>query len=116
MSVLPIRRPKSCQSSSGNCYRETCRTEIDGIPLELARRVERSESGRYDGSLFLVRAAGSDVEAQRVVRIATALEKKLPKLTDCAALGDTTFLILEWSDISLSNEVVISHALEKALA
>ena len=46
----------------------------------------------------------------------TALDKKLPKLGDCAALGDTTFLILEWSDIALSNHIVIARALEAALA
>ena len=32
------------------------------------------------------------------------------------AEGDTTFLILEWSDISLSNQIVIAEALETALA
>lgn len=91
-------------------------TEIDGIQLELSLRVHWSEGGRHDGALFLARSAGSDVESQRLVRMRTALEKKLPKLSDCAALGDTTFLILEWSDIALSNHIVIAQALEAALA
>jgi hypothetical protein len=46
----------------------------------------------------------------------TALEKKLPKLGLCAAEGDTTFLILEWSDIALTNNIVLARALEAALA
>lgn len=91
-------------------------TEIDGIRLELSLRVHWSESGRHDGALFLARAVGADVEGQRLVRMRTALDKKLPKLSDCAALGDTTFLILEWSDIALSNHIVIARALEAALA
>ena len=91
-------------------------TEIDGIQLELSLRVHWSEKGHHDGALFLARAAGTDVESQRLVRMRTALDKKLPKLGDCAALGDTTFLILEWSDIALSNHIVIARALEAALA
>lgn len=90
-------------------------TEIDGIRLELSLRVHWSERGDHDGALFLARTAGSDVESQRLVRMRTALDKKLPKLSDCAALGDTTLLILEWSDIALSNHIVIARALEAAL-
>lgn len=89
---------------------------IDGIPLELSLRVHWSEDGRHDGALFLSRSAGDDLEDQRLVRMRTALKKKLPKLRDCAELGDTTFLILEWSDIALSNQIVIAEALEAALA
>lgn len=90
--------------------------EIDGVQLELSLRVHWSERGHHDGALFLARTAGTDVEVQRLVRMRTTLDKKLPKLSDCAALGDTTFLILEWSDIALSNHIVIALALEAALA
>ena len=89
---------------------------VDGIPLTLSLRVHWSESGRHDGALFLSRKAGVDIEEQRLIRMRTALDKKLPKLTECTVLGDTTFLILEWSDIALSNHVVIGRALEAALA
>lgn len=97
-------------------YRGTRAIEIDGIPLELSLRVHWSERGHHDGALFLARTVGEDVESQRLVRMHTALDKKLPKLSRCAADGDTTFLILEWSDIALSNHIVIARALEAALA
>lgn len=96
-------------------FRGTRNTVIENIPLELSMRVHWSDSGRHDGALFLARNAGNDVEDRRLVRIRTALEKKLPKLNDCSELGDTTFLILEWSDIALSNHIVIARALEAAL-
>lgn len=97
-------------------YRGTRTAEIDGIPLELSLRVHWSERGYHDGALFLARNAGDDVEGLRLLRMRTALEKKLPKLGLCAAEGDTTFLILEWSDIALTNHIVLARALEAALA
>jgi hypothetical protein len=90
--------------------------EIEGIPLTLSLRVHWSESGRHDGALFLARTAGEDIEEQRLARMRTALAKKLPKLRQCRELGDTTFLILEWLDIALSNQVFIATALEAALS
>jgi hypothetical protein len=97
-------------------YRGTRSTEIEGISMRLSLQVHWSEGGHHDGALFISRTVGEDVESQRRVRMSTALEKKLPKLSRCAAEGDTTFLILEWSDIALSNEIVVAQALEKALA
>ncbi len=97
-------------------YRGTRTTEIEGIPMELSLRVHWSETDRHDGALFLSRAVGEDVEQLRLVRVKTALNKKLPKLCACADDGDTTFLILEWSDIALSNHIVIAEALDAALA
>lgn len=90
--------------------------EIEGIPLKLTLRVHWNESGRHDGALFLSRTVGKDIEHLRLERMRTALKKKLPKLHDCAQEGDTTFLILEWSDIALSNHIFIAEALEAALA
>lgn len=97
-------------------YNGTRTTVIEGITLNLALRVHWSEDGRHDGALFLARAVGVDVEDLRLVRMKIALDKKLPKLRDCALMGDTTFLILEWSDIALSNHIVIAEALDAALA
>jgi hypothetical protein len=97
-------------------YRGTRTTEIDGIQLELSLRIHWSESGHHDGSLLLVRNAGNDVERLRLDRMRTALARKLPKLRECAELGDTTFLVLEWSDVALSNHIVIAEALQAALA
>jgi hypothetical protein len=85
-------------------------------PHTLSLRVHWSESGRHDGALFLARAAGEDIEEQRLARMRTALAKKLPKLRECREMGDTTFLILEWLDIALSNQVVIATSLESALS
>lgn len=97
-------------------YRGSRSTEIDGIPLQLSLRTHWSESGRHDGALFLSRTVYNNVEDLRLERMRIALQKKLPKLQACAAEGDTTFLILEWSDISLSNQIVIAEALEAALS
>lgn len=97
-------------------HRGVRKTEIDGIPLLLSRNVHWSESGRHDGSLFLSRSVGEDVEDQRRTRIRTALDKKLPKLTACRAEGDVTVLILEYRDIALTNQVLVSQALEAELA
>ncbi|MCP8892919.1 MULTISPECIES: hypothetical protein [Sphingomonas] len=96
-------------------YRGVRTTEIEGIPLSLSLVVHWSESGRHDGALFLSRAVGDDVEDQRRIRIRTALDKKLPKLAACRAEGDVTVLILEYSDIALTNQVLVAQALEAEL-
>lgn len=89
---------------------------LDGRTITLTRRVHWSQGGRHDGALFIARNVGADLEAQRLVRIRHALARKLPKLLDCGREGDATCLILEWSDITLSNQIVIAEALERALA
>jgi hypothetical protein len=89
---------------------------FDGLSVTLTRRVHWSESGTHDGTLFSARTVGEDLEDQRLARIRSALKKKLPKLLECGKEGDVTILILEWSDIALSNQVVIARALETALA
>ena len=93
-------------------------TVIDGLPLKLQRYADWSESGRHDGRLFHYRLldGDGDVEPRRLSRIERALDDKFPKLKACAALGDVTVLILEWSDFVLSNEIVIAEALKAALA
>lgn len=91
-------------------------TEIDGIKLSLTLKVHWSESGRHDGTLFLVRTVGDDVEDQRRIRIRAALDKKSPKLAACQAEGDVSVLILEYADIALTNQVLIAHALIAELA
>lgn len=91
-------------------------TVIDGLPLRLDRRVHWSESGRHDGTLFVSRVIGEDLEVQRLVRVRTALDRKLGKLMDCRAEGDKTILVLEFSDIILTNHILIGEALEIALA
>lgn len=91
-------------------------TVIDGLPLRLDRRVHWSESGRHDGALFVSRVIGEDLEAQRLERVRTALDRKLGKLMDCRAEGDKIILVLEFSDIVLTNHILIGEALEIALS
>lgn len=98
-----------------NGYRGVRTTEIDGITLTLSLVVHWSENGHHDGALFLARFVGEDVENQRRIRIQTALDKKLPKLTECRADGDVTVLILEYADIALTNQVLVAQALEAEL-
>lgn len=89
--------------------------EVDGLPMSLERVVSWAEDGRHDGRLFPYRIVGDDVEHRREARIATALDKKLPKLRACRDGGDVTILILEYADIALSNQVVVAQALDAAL-
>lgn len=111
-SECPERLDRSHQPHG---YRGVRTTEIDGIPLSLSLMVHWSERGAHDGALFLARALGDDVEDQRRIRIRTTLDKKLPKLTACRADGDVTVLILEYSDIALTNQVLVAQALEAEL-
>src|SRR3546814_20028712 len=51
----------------------------------------------------------------RLERVHIALDRKLGKLADCRAEGDETVLVLEFSDIVLTNHILIGEALEVAL-
>ncbi len=90
-------------------------THIDGLELRLERHVHWSESSKHDGRFFVSRTVEADLETLRLERIATALDRKLPKLAYCRADGDATILILEFADISVTNHVLIAQALEQAL-
>lgn len=96
-------------------YQEKRAGEVDGVALSLERVVSWAESGRHDGRLFPYRLVGDDVERRREARIATALDKKLPKLAACCDVGDATILILEYADVALSNQVLVAQALDGAL-
>lgn len=89
---------------------------VCGIDLSLRRQVHWASSGKHDGRLFIARDAGTDVEGHRAKRLRRALDDKLPKLAACAKAGDTTVLILEFSDVALSNHILIAQALEPLLA
>lgn len=97
-------------------YESSRSAEIEGLALTLRRRFHWQDSGQHDGALFLNRVVGEDIEELRRVRLKTALDKKLGKLMACATEGDATILILEFSDIALTNHVVIAQALEVLLA
>src|SRR3546814_20638002 len=51
----------------------------------------------------------------RSERVHIALDRKLGKRADCRAEGDKTVLVLEFSDIVLTNHRLIGEALEVAL-
>lgn len=97
-------------------YQGTRTGKFEQLEITLTRRVRWSESDKHDGALFLVRSVGEDLEDQRLVRVQTSLARKLPKLLECGDQGDVTILILEWTDIALTNQIVLARALEAALA
>lgn len=97
-------------------YEGSRSTEIDGLPLTLQRRFHWQDSGRHDGALFVYRVVGENIEELRRARLKTALDTKLGKLAACAAEGDATVLILEYSDIALTDHVAVAEALEALLA
>lgn len=85
-----------------------------GLPFEvtLRRQVHWNDSGRHDGFLIPARFSPDDVEKLRLNRLAVALDKKCPKLKRCKQDGARSILVLEDTDISLSNQWVIGDALQ----
>jgi hypothetical protein len=66
--------------------------------------------------LFAARLAPTDLELRRAARLQEALNRKCLKLQQCKDEGVSTVLILEDSDIFLSNHVLIGEALAGLLA
>ncbi|TBG03765.1 hypothetical protein [Rhizobium leguminosarum] len=91
-------------------------TDIGGLHLNLVRQLHWSMSGKHDGLFTIARRTGGDLEPARVARLQNALGDKLPKLLACGEDGDVTVLVLEFSDIALSNQVVIAQALESVIS
>src|SRR3546814_15962664 len=79
-------------------------------------RISDWSSDVCSSDLFVSRVVGADLEALRLERVHIALDRKLGKLADCRAEGDKTVLVLEFSDIVLTNHILIGEALEVALA
>ena len=79
--------------------------------MTLQREAHWSLSPHHDGVLLPGRYAPEEVEALRVARLQTALDRKCPKLWRCKEDGARTVLVLEDNDISLSNYVIIGDAL-----
>ena len=88
-----------------------------GFPYEVAlHRWARSRLTRGEpGSLDVARVAPEDLESARKVRVRKALEDKCPKLGRCKIGGARTVLVLESSDLPLSNAVLIREVLAPAL-
>jgi len=100
------------RSVLSNRYTGERSTTIDGLDLTLGLRVTSAESSRHDGRLFLYRAVDDQLEAQRRRRLAVVLDKKYGKLERCSKDGDATILVLEYSDIALTNHILVAEALE----
>jgi hypothetical protein len=94
-------------------FDESYRATPPGFPFEvtLQREAHWSLSSQHDGVLLPSRIAPEDVEAQRAARLHRALECKCPKLQRCKEDGARTVLVLEDSDIFLSNYVLIGDQL-----
>ena len=77
-----------------------------GVPFE----VTLSRWPHNDGKLWLADFVPEDLEGKRRLRIRIALEEKWPKLQRAAHEGGTTILVLESSDIALSNTHSVASA------
>ncbi|MCH9034287.1 MAG: hypothetical protein IID42_07260 [Planctomycetes bacterium] len=98
-------------------FDEQYRGTPPGFPYEvtLQREAHWSLSPDHDGVLFASRIAPGDVEARRVARLQRAFERKCPKLKRCKEDGARTVLILEDSDLFLSNYALIGDGLADLL-
>jgi len=93
------------------------RAKPPGFPYEvmLRREAHWSFSSRHDGVLLVARIAPEHVETRRAARLKEALDGKCPKLRRCKEEGSHTILVLEDSDVSLSNYALIGDGLADAL-
>lgn len=91
------------------------RGSVAGVELRLFRETGWWMSDRANGKIAVARFAPENYENLRRGRLNRAATKKLPKLKCWKESGARTVLILENSDLSLSNHVVILEALEAAL-
>jgi hypothetical protein len=93
---------------------------ISGVPVGLSfeltlwRQVHWSLDARFDGVLTLGRFGPKDLDAQRIVQMVRALDRKCPKLQRFKQAGARTVLVLEDADLSSSNHVTVSDAFEAA--
>ena len=68
-----------------------------------------------DGRLFVSRFAPTNYENLREQRLATAFDRKCPKLAKWKAAGAETVLILENGDVALTNHIVVARVVEKLI-
>jgi len=66
-----------------------------------------------NGRLFVTRFAPPKHENLREQRLATAFDRKCPKLAKWKALRAVSVLILENGDIALTNHIVVAEVVEK---
>lgn len=83
-------------------------------PIEMALIRWPQAPGSIVPPLTVGRWAPSNLRELRLLRLTTALGKKLPKLTAAAASGAERVLLLESADLVLSNSYDIAEALREA--
>jgi hypothetical protein len=106
--------PPIHRSKSHTAFRKQ-RIQEFNFEVRLTRTVRSGMSKIAKGRLFVQRYAPNNCEDLRQERIQITLDKKLPKLASWKARGATSVLVLENTDIALTNEGVVADALESNL-
>jgi hypothetical protein len=83
------------------------------VSVTLTRRAG-ADGSALDGKLLLGLVAPADREKSRKVRISAALASKLPKLDEVRKSVGATMLVLEEFDMWLTNQYLVSAALQSA--
>ena len=106
----PLKRDKRHAPSGDGDHVET---KPPGVPfaVHFERELPSAQSDRSDGMLFTSRLAPRNMKEARGRSLASSLDKKLPKLAKCRRNGRRTILVLEETDISLSNFSIVTSTL-----
>lgn len=106
----PLKRDKRhAPNGDGDCV-ETTPPGVP-FPVRFERELHWAQSDRFDGLLFTARLAPRNMREARGRSLASSLDKKLPKLAKCRRNGRRTILVLEETDISLSNFSILTSTL-----
>ena len=105
------KAPKLQLGSPSTAPNHLIREVPAGVPFECTLAWKPGKE-----KFYVARFPPPDLEAQRVHRIAGALDRKLPKLfTTKSSCGGMSVLILESNDIALSNSSAIGKAFLQAI-
>jgi hypothetical protein len=109
------RKPTRAEKPRGhtNLRKETLPSLT--FELYLSRYTNWAMPDIANGRLFVGRFAPPNHENLREQRLATAFDRKLPKLAKCKAAGAVSVLILENGDIALTNHILVAEAVDKLL-
>lgn len=111
--VSPVRLDRHHSPSGSKNTREA---NIGGVRVVLMHELHWNQSERHDGRLFVQRLAPDKVEERRAVRLNRALNKKLDQLAKCEATNSRRLLVLENTDIALTNHAVVGETLRSLLS
>jgi hypothetical protein len=109
------RKPSRTEKPRGhlNFRKET----LPGLRFELylSRDTNWAMPDIAEGRLLVSRFAPPNYEELREQRLATAFDRKFPKLAEWKAGGAASVLILENGDRALTNHIVVAEVVEKLL-